>query len=256
MQLQDKLRKLYASEKINIMVPVHVGQNTSQMANRINQYLELYKPKLLIIMAGCNNEWSLAESHVLRFLAHDDLETLKVKAMLFLDNFRIFKLAKYLYLKLANKGIAEYLEQNRYYFLGPPEICRFPPEKWVYSFAIRDQQAFRRLWRYDIRMIIEAAKAKNVRVLLMTYHINPAYLPVREFLDMSDNEHVALIRNDLSFIELAGRNELGGFILQDGWHPNSKGYSLIANNAFCGIRDNDLLGLNAKASGYLSKYER
>ena len=52
MQLQDKLRKLYASEKINIMVPVHVGQNTSQMANRINQYLELYKPKLLIIMAG------------------------------------------------------------------------------------------------------------------------------------------------------------------------------------------------------------
>src|SRR5215467_4016193 len=66
-QLERALREFYRTNAINVLVPPHIGHNTSQMANRIHHYLERCRPRLLIVMAGANNEWVLAESNITLF---------------------------------------------------------------------------------------------------------------------------------------------------------------------------------------------
>jgi len=241
-QLEKKLREYYHNQLIRVIMPPHVGQNTSQVANRIRSYLKLYKPKLVILMAGYNNEWSLAESHIGKFIDNNDPVKLKARFFVAINNLRIFKVLRYFYLKvIAKETTGLYMEQNRDYIWGHPELVRVPAKKWVYDFAYANREAFVKLWRYDIQNIIHEAKKSGSEVLLMTYHINPTYLSVEEFKLMADEQKIKLVRNDLSFNELMRNKTVKNYLLHDNWHPNREGYVIIAQNAFDAIINNSLL---------------
>jgi lysophospholipase L1-like esterase len=242
-QLQARLREFYDEPRIRAIVPPHVGQNTSQMANRIRDYLELYQPRLVVVMAGFNNEWSLAESHVARHLEGAPSETWRVRGLIFLDGFRLFKLLRYGYLRFLARERSDYIAENAHYVWGHPELVRFPPEAWIHEVARRQSPAFVRAWREDVESIVHASRGRGARVLLMTYHLNPSYLPSVEFTSLAEELRLPLVRNDQSFEALARPGSPARYLLHDGWHPNRLGYELIARNAFERIRDEDLLGL-------------
>jgi lysophospholipase L1-like esterase len=242
-QLERKLRDFYSNQNMHVIVPPHVGQNTSQVSNRIQQYISLYKPKLIILMVGYNNEWSLAESNIGEFLDNRGKDILKVKVLIALNNLRLFKLLRYSYLRFIVKDKSEYMQSNKYYIYGHPELVRLPAVKWIYSFANTNRGAFIKLWEYDVAKIIREAKNDGIAVLLMTYHINPTYLPVDEFVAISDEQGIPLVRNDLPFTRLTNDGTINEYLLSDHWHPNKQGYSIIANNAFEYIRDENLLSL-------------
>lgn len=243
-QLKAMLKKQYPKKAIDVIVPPHVGQNTSQVANRIDQYIELYSPRLIILMIGYNNEWSLAESRIGKFLKSDSLETLKVRALCILNNSRLFKMLRYLYLRFIIKEESNYMEglEGTRYLWGGPELVRWPPQKWIYSFADAHRDAFIRLWRYDVQGIISAAQKHNINILLMTYHINPTYLPLEEFISMAHKNNIPLVRNDKTFQILIDNRTIQACLLGDNWHPNKYGYNFIAKNAFQVIIDEKLLG--------------
>ena len=239
-QLQEALRRLYGEPRIRVVVPPHVGQNTSQMANRIHEYLELYKPRLLVVMAGYNNEWSLAESHVGSFLRGSDAESLRVRLLVALDNLRLFKVTRYACLKLVGNDRSGYMARN---VLGHPELVRYPPEEAVYSFAKANRGAFVALWKHDVGAIVHAAGVAHVNALLMTYHVNPTYLTAEEIVSFARAEGVPLARNDLSFEPAS----IDRFVFADDhWHPNRLGYAIIAGNALRAIAENDLVGLGRR----------
>lgn len=248
-QLQAMLRSYYPSNKINVYVPPHVGQNTSQMANRIEQYVKFYKPRLIIIMAGYNNEWSLAESHIGKFYHLNNFQDIKINALVFLDNLRLFRLIRYAYFRyIFNKQESHYnfkmknLRLSKYLWGGPELVVPSPKEAIENAyFAFSHIEAFLKLWRYDIEKIISTAKKHQVKVLLMTYHINASYLPAEEFIAMADKEEVGLVRNDLTFASFIQNGTIGEYLLHDKWHLNKKGYYFIANNAFEAIKNNRLL---------------
>lgn len=253
-QLQEILRKEYPEEDIRAFVPAHVGQNTSQMANRIEQYIKLYSPRFIIIMAGYNNEWSLAESHITGFLNSNNLESLRVKALILLNNFRLFKMLRYIYLEFIVREVSPYMRglKDNEYIWGGPEFTRGPQKKFIYSFAHSHRDAFVELWRYDIKKMIDAARKHNIRPIIMTYHINPAYLPTEEFLMLAQEEETMLIRNDVLFKSLIDDDSIGDYLLWDNWHPNKKGYALIAKNVFGAIKNDEQLTNNKKKySAYL-----
>jgi hypothetical protein len=100
-QLQALLRDFYDEPRIRTIVPPHVGQNTSQMANRIGDYLGLYTPRLVLVMAGYNNEWSLAESHVFASSRGRPAQT-GACALVFLDGFGCL-LLRYGYLRTLTR---------------------------------------------------------------------------------------------------------------------------------------------------------
>lgn len=246
-QLERALREFYRTNAINVIVPPHVGQNTSQMANRIPDYVGRYRPRLLIVMAGANNEWSLAESHINTFLDKYKLVgplALKIRLVVLLDDLRIFKVLRHGYSALWAWASGEHVAQNWENVWRHPEDTRFPPDASVWKFARNNPAPFIDLWRHDVGLIIRTAKANNVKVLLMTYPVNPAYLrEPTEWSRLAHEEDVPLLRNDVVFRKLAQQGTLGQYLAQDHWHPNERGYSLVAGNVFGFITGGDTLGL-------------
>jgi lysophospholipase L1-like esterase len=242
-QLQALLEARY-HRRFDVIVPPHVGQNTSQVADRVEEYVDEYHPKLIIIMVGVNNEWALRDSHIGRFLSGSDAQSWSVKAQLALDGVRLFRVARYLYLRIGSHADhdARWMQGERLASLGHPGYVPYPPPREVYDFALRNRDAFAQLWRSDVKHIIIAAQRGGTQPLLMTYHI-PGWLPVDEWIDMAQDTHTPLVRNDLAFAPLAEDHTIDNYLLGDHWHPNRRGYAIIAKNAFDAITQHDLLGL-------------
>ena len=100
-QLLRLLRKKHPGIDINVVVPPHVGQNTSQMANRIDDYMRVFSPRVIILMVGANNHWSWAESHIGRFLDPTGFDRMRARARIWLNEFRLYKVLHYGYLRLT-----------------------------------------------------------------------------------------------------------------------------------------------------------
>lgn len=240
-QLERELRGFYHNDNINVIVPPHVGQNTSQVANRIRWYIALYKPKLIILMVGANNKWSFAESHIDRFLSLLERDTWRIKILLILDNVRIFKMVRYFYQKFI---IAQRELSGRYlsFILGHPESVYPRTKIWSNTFERKNKKAFLDLWRYDVQKVIQEAKRNGIQVILMTYHINPTdYLSEQDFVSIADEKEVFLVRNDRSFESFIENGTINNFLLHDHWHLNNDGYEIIANNVFEAIKTNNIL---------------
>jgi lysophospholipase L1-like esterase len=208
----------------------------------MENYVSKYHPKIIIIMAGYNNEWSLAESNIARFVKGKD--SFKIRLLVELDQSRIFRVIRYAYLRLTvDKKSDYYTELNtEKYVWGGTELVRWPPSEEVYAFAEQYQPEFVELWNYDMHNIISIAKKHNVTVILMTYHINPTYLSTDTFEKMAKQEGVILVRNDLVFNQIIRHGTINEYVFpQDHWHPNGKGYQLIANNVYKTIVQNNLL---------------
>jgi len=245
-QLEKALREFYRTNAINVIVPPHIGHNTSQMANRIHHYLERFRPQLLIVMAGANNEWVLAESNITVFLDKHTfgLSILKIRLIVLLDTLRTFKVLRYGYDTLAAWASHDHVAKSWEGVWAHPELTRFPPDASVWKFARKHPAPFVDLWRYDVRVIIRTAKANRVKVLLMTYPLAPTYLrePI-EWNRLAHEEDVPLLRNDAIFHGLAQQGTLDQYLSQDHWHPNERGYTLITRNVFDFITSHDTLEL-------------
>src|SRR3990167_879746 len=87
------------------------------------------------------------------------------------------------------------------------------------GFFSHDNRAqFIELWRYDVSTIIDSAQAHDIPVVLMTYHINPTYLPPEEFEKMAHGKNIPLVRNDWSFQPLIESSEIREYVLaKDRW---------------------------------------
>ena len=245
-QLEKVLREFYRTNAINVIVPPHIGHNTSQMANRIHHYLERFHPRLLIVMAGANNEWVLAESNITMFLDKHafGVSILKIRLIVLLDTLRTFKVLRYGYDALKAWASHDHVAQSWEGVWAHPELTRFPPDASVWKFARNNRAPFVDLWRHDVRVIIRTAKANDVKVLLMTYPLNPAYLrQPTEWDRLAREEDVPLLRNDVIFRELAQQGTLDQYLKQDHWHPNERGYRLVTGNVFDFITRLDTLEL-------------
>lgn len=242
-QLIQLLQKHYRNRNIYSIVPPHIGQNTSQMSNRIDDYLDRYKPRLVVIMAGINNEWSLTESHINQFISMDSKEARSIRATVFFNQFRTFKFFRHLYVStLKSENALSRIERMRS-VLGHPEGAEFPPRKDLYDFSARHRTEFLRLWQSDLSHIIDQSKKSKSQVLLMSYHLNTGYLSSQNFIDAAKSHGVALVRNDLEFEKQRHKGRLHELVLSDHWHPSPKGYEVIAKTALKEITRSNLLGL-------------
>jgi lysophospholipase L1-like esterase len=243
-QLERSLRTAYTTDRIRAIVPPHMGQNTSQMANRIGSYLALYHPRLVIVMAGANNEWSLAESHIGEHLEASSLEALQVRALVLVSELRLYKLARWAWLHVRRHDDPTYVRDNRLYVWGHPELVTYPPPAEVYAFAGRHRAAFAALWRADVGRILRESRAAGAATLLMTYHMSPTDFDPERCASLAAQEGAVLVRNDRMFEPLVASGRIGEYVFaDDGWHPNAFGYALIARAAAEAVTTGDLLRL-------------
>jgi len=241
-QLERLLNERFRTDRYLAVVPPHVGQNTSQMLNRMDEYLQLYRPRLVILMAGANNGWSLAENHVVKFFKGSLLEEWQLRSEVWLYNFRTYKLLCYLGARLLS--VTQRFEPRQYLFemLGHPTLCPFP-NHMASERAARHKRAFVNAWHYDMKNMIQATQRCHTPVLMMTYPIPPNLIPVEEYVALAQESQIPITRNDLLFSSVMKEATFRSveYFHRDKWHPKPRGYQLIAENAFVAIVQHGLL---------------
>jgi hypothetical protein len=104
------------------------------------------------------------------------------------------------------------------------------------------EEPLRQLLRYDVGLMIDAARSAHSQIILMSYPVASS-VPIPQLIAIAEEHNIPLIRNDLSFNEILASKELvDNYLFGDHWHPNGRGYSIIAKNVFTYIRDNNLAG--------------
>lgn len=242
-QLEAMLQKKFGITAIKAVVPPHIGQNTSQQANRFEDYLERYKPKLVILMSGANNEWAMSESHIGQFLKLGYFDTLLLRLRILADHSRVFKGARHLYRRLAvpETEIDSVDEENKAAVWGHPEKTHWPPDAEISTFATENRPAFVKLWRFDLETMIAAAKKRSIPVIVMSYPITPAYLTVDDFKKLAEQTKSFFVDNDATFTKLREQGYIPAYLQRDGWHPSERGYTVIAENLKAMIDEHRLL---------------
>ena len=75
----------------------------------------------------------------------------------------------------------------------------------------------------------------------MTYHLHNFYAPSAAYDALAREEGIPLVRNDLLFQPFVENGTISHYVLDDHWHPNAQGYTLIAKHALDVIEQKHLL---------------
>lgn len=229
-QLERLLRAHYKIDRIHVVIPPHIGQNTSQVLQHFDIYIEKYHPALVIIMAGVNNKWSLAQSNLGKFMPSGRWKTLCFRIRRWSDNIKVVRLFRLLFPSSHEKQNTFRDEME-----GRPRYTAWPPKSDPLVQGI-GPEPFLRLWRFDVGKMIEASKATGTDVILMTY---PNYddPPISEFYAMSKKWSIPLVENHKSFTPFIEEGKGEKVFCSDFHHPNAKGYAIVADNVFdCIVR--------------------
>jgi lysophospholipase L1-like esterase len=232
-QLERMLKRKLKTEDIRVLAPLSLGQNSSQILNRVDSYYSQLKPDLVILMCGINNEWSLSENNVTQFLDYSDAVAWHLHIQKALDNFRIYKITRWALSSTVSLSDIFTQEPQKTPHPAPYSLIRYAREHHV---------PFLRTWRHDIGKMIDLAQARGIKVLLMTYpNYSDGYLPNKEFENMALLKNVPLVRNDLTFHKLISDGLGSKYLLHDNRHPSPEGYRLVAENALKAILEKKLI---------------
>lgn len=233
-QLERRLREHYQRRRIQVVVPPHAGQNTSQMVHRFADYLESFQPSLVILMAGVNNTWSLAESNLGDHLPPGHWQTALFRLRRWSDDVKVVRLGR-----LLSSGTRQLWRRMGQDLEGKPLMTEWPPKPDLLVRGV-GPEPFLKLWRADVGQMIEQAQAAGVKVILMTY---PNYdtPPVSEFEAMAAKWSLPLVENHKSFAPLIEQGRAGEVFFEDLRHPNARGYGIVADNVLRCIVERGLL---------------
>lgn len=237
-QLERLLTQRYG-RPICVKVPMHVGQNTSQMYNRFDRYMSTFQPRLVILMCGANNIWSLEESHIGWFLDLTDPDALGLRLRLTLDHFRVFKVAR-----MAKYDLDAWRREAREDLAGTPQYTRWPAPDENIQLGSRKRAAFLELWKYEVGHMIDGAQARGAAAVLMTYP-NYDFPPPSDFEALAVAKQVPLVRTDLMLKPFLAPGLADRYFFHDHAHPKPEGYAVIAAELVRLIEEQDLLRLRS-----------
>jgi lysophospholipase L1-like esterase len=249
-QLERALNAALGSRRVRAVVPPDLGQNSGQLANRIGGYLAFYRPRLVLLMAGHNDEWSFGESRVFRFLPLVEpgpwfRHVLRARLQVVADDVRLFRFLRGLSMQRTGRWEGALATQNSPYRWGGPEFTPYPPDPWRLAFAAAHRPAFLEAWRSSVRTVVHEARRAGTGVLLLTYPVSPAHLPAEEWVRLAGEEKVPLARPDARFAAYAADGVVDRYLFHERWHPNERGYAAVAATVLAALEAQDLLALGA-----------
>lgn len=231
-QLEKRLKDHYAIDRIRVVAPPHLGQNSSQQLNRMDDYFDRYSPALMILMSGANNEWAFSESNIVDFLPDSAEEKRRIRTEILLDSFRLYRLGRRLILQISGEIGRFENAGNENAVWGHPTKTPWPPPSEVRSFAKKHRAAFVEQWFYDQKEMIRKAARREIPVLLMSYPMRPDFLENGEFAKLAAETGLPFVDNERAFTKLAEAGRGADLFAKDAWHPSAKGYALVADAAF------------------------
>jgi lysophospholipase L1-like esterase len=232
-QLEEMLKKKYEGMKIQCFFDQTIGQNTSEILAKLPRHIEKYRPQLVILLVGVNNWWNMDRSNILLFNEDRAVSQLTLRTLIFLDQFRIWKLFK-------NMVFPFKPSQERWNFYYPQaERAReeLDKEKWEQA------PIFDELTKHDIGEMVKICKANRIHVIMCTYPVVTRDLQ-RIQKNVAKKFDIPLVDHYAVFQKL--ENPRAHLSTGDYWHPNDAGYAIMAENIYNCILENGLIKTGAK----------
>lgn len=221
MQLQEILNKEIPKRKFQVFWGMDIGVNSSKILLNLPKYIKKYEPNLVIAMIGGNNWFNLDQSNILLFSRHKLVSRHTFLIITFLHKFRVFKLAKLLYYKAINykaeSGWLPYDESNI------PQHHR---------------ELYDNILKYDLIEIVKICKKNGIKIVISGYPIDDCRLV---HMEVARKYGIPFVDNWYSFEKLKNKGILSEYLIKDDWHPNEKGYTIIANNICSVLEKNNFL---------------
>lgn len=233
-QLQEMLSQKFPGKKVRCYFDQTIGQNTSEILFKLPGYIKEYEPDLVIFMVGANNLWNLDKSNVLLFTKNDFISNATFRALIFLDNFRAWKLFKWI-------GYSTGLIEERWdkgSAISPklvsPQICTVYEEEISRYYNV---SMVNKVTEYDLGEMIDICRQNNVGIILCSYAGPDAV--VRDIKQRLAKKYgLVFVDNYEIFENLPDKSE---YLYKDQWHPNEKGYKLLAENIYQAVLENNFI---------------
>ncbi len=224
-QLESLLNTKYPGKRIQCFFENAIGQNTSEILMKLPQHIKEIQPDMVIMMVGANNVWNMDSSNILLF-GKTAFNRWSLETMIFLDSFRVWKLLKNIAFSLGS-----YRERWDYYFPvdGISRIDR--------NDRLIGREVFDRLAEYDMQEMLRTFKSNGIKVLMCTYPKESRALWIIKH-GLSEKYGVFFVDNDSFFRKLSPEED---YFWTDRWHPNDRGYQILAENIFSVIVTNRMI---------------
>ncbi|HAJ56499.1 MAG TPA: hypothetical protein DCL35_01880 [Candidatus Omnitrophica bacterium] len=235
-QLESMLNSRFPGRKIQCFFDHTIGQNTSEILIKLPSYIQKYRPDLVILMTGVNNWWNMDKCNIFLFNKDKRVSDLALRTRVFMDQFRVWKLFKWLQLSLGfykekwNIGWPEALDNRR--------LVQDGMDKLEKKYGNGIWRICNRLAGYDISEMIRICQANHIRVMICSYPGGAKGRLAEVQGKMAEKYGVPFVDNESYFKSLSNA---GAYFYSDGWHPNEKGYALVAGNIYDCIIDNKLI---------------
>lgn len=220
-QLERMLNTNFPDKRFRVFNLGVPAVTSTEIARHFKKNIIDYKPDLVILLVG-NNDNKPRMFYVLdNGRALNKILNYAVNEM---NELKIVKLSKFSYEILVG-ALNNTLDLQRMYsdiyinFKMPNHSC------WL-------KQEHRKNLEYMTGVAIE----NKCKVLICNYFYSPANIFLREF---SRDNNIPFCDNQKIF--KGYKNARFKLISEDGWHPNVKGYSIIAKNLLDAIVENNLI---------------
>ena len=223
-QLREKLNRYYncssCAEVDEFDLP---GGNSSSTLAKLPEKILEYKPDIVLFMVGFNDSYFYAYNVDIQILEkyfnkNPFVYTYFLKFSDLIDNIRVLRVAKLIYTNstLSKSTLLDLSETFRKQ--GGVSQARF-------DFGNKHREFIEKQTQKNIEKMVATARVNKAIPILMTYHSGWVNERIRE---AAKNTNTLLIDNEAVFRKVDNYAE---YIFQrDRWHPNEKGYNLIAEN--------------------------
>lgn len=221
-QLEELLNEKYKGMKIQCFFDQTIGQNTSEMLAKLPRRIEKYRPQLVIFMVGTNNWWNMDRSNILLFSKYARVSRRAFEVMIFLDQFRVWKLFKKIAFSLG-------FFEERWNHMFPRGTTKTQLSEKIKS-ETNGRNVFYRLAEHDIEEMVKICRANRIRTVMCTYPMEPGAELRLIQKAIAKKFKMPLVDNFEVFQKL---NDPQAYLWpEDHWHPNDAGYAIVAKNIY------------------------
>lgn len=234
-RLEEMLNNKYKGMKIQCFFDQTIGQNTSEILAKFPLHISKYRPQLVIFLVGVNNWWNMDRSNILLFNKRPWISQLSLKVLIFLDQFRVWKLFK-------NMAFPLRPSQERWDYFNA-RAGRAPEESGEQRW--NKDPIFDELAEHDIGSMVKICKVNGIKVIMSTYPVVARDLR-RVQINTAKKYDLLLVDHYEVFQKL--KDPQAHLSAEDHWHPNDAGYEVVAENIYNCIVKNKLIEPQEKES--------
>ncbi len=237
LQLKKKLNDFYHCECVNISILALPGGNTSSTLYYLPTEIIKVKPDIIIFMVGVNDAYYYAynfDTLLLenQFFKNKLMYNIALALIRLSNNIKLLRITKLVY---ANLTLSKNIVEDVAYIYEGGDKTNIRKAFAKANFSINQE-----ITKENIEKMIYITKKANIVPILMTYHSASINELIKQ---IAKKDSIFLINNE----EIFSKKNIHDYVLaQDGWHPNEKGYQLIAENIYSFLIRQKIIGIKVK----------